>query len=468
MIVVVGDALLDLDVVGDVERLCPDAPVPVLDVCAELERPGGAALAAVLARRAEPDRDVVLVCRLGADDPALRLARLLGAFGVEVVALTPAAPTAVEQRLRAGGQSLLRVDHGGAAGRAVAPAEGSDDAAPLERALAAIGSASGVLVADYGRGVAATPALRQALARLPARRPLVWDPHPRGAEPVPGARLLTPNERELDGLQPGGAGLAAQSRRCRALAARLRAGGVALTCGARGALLVEDSLPLAVPATPVAGGDPCGSGDCFAATLTARLAAGALASEAVREAVAAAGSFVAAGGAAALALAAGPGPNGGLLLGGGSGDPFEVARRTRLRGGAVVAAGGCFDVLHAGHVSMLEHARSLGDCLVVCMNSDASVRRLKGERRPVVAEAERAAMLRSLRAVDAVAVFDEDTPAELLRRLRPDVFVKGGDYLAATTPESEVLETLGSVALTVPFLPGHSTTSLLARLLPEP
>ena len=162
-------------------------------------------------------------------------------------------------------------------------------------------------------------------------------------------------------------------------------------------------------------------------------------SEAVTDAVAAASRFVAAGGARALAAPA-PVP---------SGSPPEpvsaevLARRVRDEGGTVVVAGGCFDLLHAGHVSLLESARRLGDCLIVAINSDASVRRLKGQGRPVVAQSDRAALLAALACVDAVVVFDDDSPVGMLEQVRPDVFVKGGDYSSRPLPEAPVLAALG-------------------------
>ncbi len=130
----------------------------------------------------------------------------------------------------------------------------------------------------------------------------------------------------------------------------------------------------------------------------------------------------------------------------------------------MVATGGCFDLLHAGHVSMLQAARALGDCLVVCLNSDASVRRLKGPGRPVIPQADRAAVLLGLSCVDAVALFDEDTPLELLARLRPDVFAKGADYSVADLPEAALLATWGGQAVVLPFLEGRSTSRMMQEL----
>jgi rfaE bifunctional protein nucleotidyltransferase chain/domain len=135
--------------------------------------------------------------------------------------------------------------------------------------------------------------------------------------------------------------------------------------------------------------------------------------------------------------------------------------RVRAQGGTVVASGGCFDLLHAGHVRTLEAARALGDCLVVCLNSDASVRRLKGDDRPLVGQDERAAVLAALRCVDAVAVFDEDDPRAVLRDLRPHLWVKGGDYVADELPEAATLAEWGGRAVVVPYVAGHSTTRLI-------
>jgi rfaE bifunctional protein nucleotidyltransferase chain/domain len=135
----------------------------------------------------------------------------------------------------------------------------------------------------------------------------------------------------------------------------------------------------------------------------------------------------------------------------------------RRAGGTVVATGGCFDLLHAGHVRLLEQARALGDCLIVCLNSDASVARLKGEDRPLVGERDRAAVLGALGCVDAVAVFDEDEPTAILQRLRPHVWAKGGDYAVADLPEAAALEAWGGQAVVVPYVAGRSTTGLIEK-----
>ncbi|HEX6684772.1 MAG TPA: D-glycero-beta-D-manno-heptose 1-phosphate adenylyltransferase, partial [Candidatus Limnocylindrales bacterium] len=206
-------------------------------------------------------------------------------------------------------------------------------------------------------------------------------------------------------------------------------------------------------------GDSCGAGDRFAAAAATALADGALTSEAVQSAVEAATAFVASG--AASRYDARPAVPRQRRAGIGLAPASEVVRAIRASGGTVVATGGCFDLLHAGHVSTLQAARALGDCLVVCLNSDASVRGRKGSGRPIVSEQDRAELLLALECVDAVVVFDEDTPVPLIARLRPDVWVKGGDYRVEQMPEAEHVTACGGQAVVVPYLDGRSTTRLI-------
>jgi D-beta-D-heptose 7-phosphate kinase/D-beta-D-heptose 1-phosphate adenosyltransferase len=451
---VIGDALLDRDVEGTVHRLAPDAPVPVVEHDHTSLRPGGAGLAAALAAAA--GHEVRLVTAIAPDAAGAELRAALDACGIEVVDLGLDGATPEKIRVRAQGRALLRVDRGGPGG-GVGPATAA--------ARAAVGWADAVLMADYGRGVAAVEGLRTALAYASRRTvPLVWDPHPRGPAPVPGATLVTPNDAEARGFAGDASaqdgvchGAAAAVARAELLRVRWDAAWVAVTRGADGTVLAgPQGVPLAIPAPPVAVGDACGAGDRFAGRAAEMLGAGASVPEAVRAAVTAASSFVADGGAAAAgrAVAAGRAP---------ARPPTtaDVLARVRARGGTVVATGGCFDLLHPGHVHTLQSARALGDCHDVCVNSDASVRRLKGPGRPVVEQADRAAVLAALGCVDAVEVFDEDTPVEVLRRLRPDLWVKGGDYAIADLPEAAVLAGWGGRAVVLPFVEGRSTTRLI-------
>ncbi|TDC71155.1 bifunctional heptose 7-phosphate kinase/heptose 1-phosphate adenyltransferase [Micromonospora sp. KC606] len=450
-LVVVGDALLDRDVDGTVSRVCPDAPVPVLDERAATDRPGGAGLAALLA--AAQGTEVTLVTALADDAAGARIAELLTTAGVRLRPLRLPGATSEKIRLRAGGQTLLRLDRGG---EPQAPGE------PPEAALEALARAGAILVSDYGRGLVRHPTLRSALAEATA--PVVWDPHPKGPVAVPGARLVTPNLgelRQLTGDAGAGSRLSTATRAGHDLRRRWRVGAVAVTMGPDGAVLCHcGNTPLVVPppsaVTHVE--DTCGAGDRFAATAATALAAGAVTSEAVQEAVAAASAYVAAGGAAGLARV------GHEQIARPPAAAEDLVARVRADGGTVVATGGCFDILHAGHVATLQAARRLGDCLIVCLNSDRSVRALKGPERPLHTEADRVRVLAALDCVDAVVVFDEATPATALARLRPDVWVKGGDYAgdgAPELPEADLVHGWGGRVVTVPYLAGRSTTATI-------
>ncbi|GAA2016803.1 D-glycero-beta-D-manno-heptose 1-phosphate adenylyltransferase [Terrabacter terrae] len=451
-LVVVGDALLDVDVEGHAGRLCPDAPVPVLDELVERARPGGAGLAAALAVR--DGVEVVLVTALADDEGGERLRRLLAP--VEVVALRPLGATPVKRRVRADGQSLVRLDTGGPPG-GVGPA--------TQRALDAVRGAGALLVSDYGRGTVDAPGLREAVAEVASRIPVVWDPHPRGGRPVPGARLVTPNEDEArvlvgrEGLEVQGPphSLVGVRRRAEALCRAWQAQGVAVTLGSRGALLTYGSgTPVLAPAPDVPSVDACGAGDRLAVSAAVALGGGVVIADAVAEGVRRSAEYVSSGGPACLDARDGLVPAWQALRvpgGDGASDPDTPT---------VVATGGCFDLLHTGHIETLRAARALGDRLVVCLNSDASVRRLKGPGRPIVPEADRARVLLALECVDEVVLFDEDTPIEVLRRVRPAIWTKGGDYAGADVPELAVLEEWDGQAVVLPYVEGRSTTALVA------
>jgi len=344
-VVVVGDLLLDREVLGSVDRLCPEAPVPVLKETSVLDRPGGAGLAAVLAAG---DREVVLVAAVSADEAGDRLREIVAAAGVRLVALPLDGPTPEKIRLRAGAHLLLRLDRGDDAPATIgrAPAD----------ALVALHAAGAILVSDYGRGITAQPQVRMALAERAHRAPVVWDPHPKGEQPVAAARLVTPNGTEaagftrgnvhsgewpltaalrldrppspdgghaahgangmnahgangVNGHGPNGNGHRKPADRELAAAAgnavRLRrlwsAGAVVVTMADRGAVLSDGVRPpLLVPAPFPAHGDSCGAGDRFAATAVTAFAGGADMLDAVTAAVASATAYVAAGGALAL------------------------------------------------------------------------------------------------------------------------------------------------------------------------
>ncbi|MHC6594987.1 PfkB family carbohydrate kinase [Arthrobacter sp. C152] len=464
-IVVVGDVMLDVDLSGEATRLSPDAPVPVVDVSGIRRRAGGAGLVArMLAQDGWP---VTLVTVLGEDDAGSQLRARLA--GVRLVAGTTGYPSPVKTRVRAGSHPVVRFDQGCA--KTPVP-----EVSPAM--LQAVENAGVVIVADYGRGVAANPQLRELLARLAPDVPVVWDPHPSGPAPVPGVAVVTPNMAEATKAVQAIAGEPTPgvpdstdpaADAARILLERWQSRAVLVTKGAEGAVLLREgeSTPRTVPAPRVEAGDPCGAGDRLAASLAVHLLAGRGLPEAAALAVHDAADFLAAGGVSAL-----PDPGDDEAAAGKperaaarrTTEPLLLARSVRERGGTVVATGGCFDLLHAGHVRSLAAARELGDCLIVCLNSDDSVRRLKGPERPIIGQHDRAELLLAMECVDAVMVFDEDTPEAALDRLRPDIWVKGGDYKGARLPEAGLVESWGGQCLTVPFHPARSTTGLADAL----
>lgn len=298
-LVVIGDALLDIDIRGTISRVTPDGRAPVVDGDEQRERPGGAGLAALLAA-APADRDVVLITGLGDDEAGDRVAAMLDGL-VSLVRVPLDGGTPEKARVMTGGKLLVRLDRG--RGRV-----GPGAALPPQARLA-LAEAEAVLVADYGRGMAGHPEIGDLLAALAGRVPVAWDPHPRGGRPLPGVRLVTPNEAEALAfsapLSPGGpAGRGdsgAVARRARHLVRAWGVSGVAVTLGDRGAVLATGSRPpVMVPAPRVCAPDTCGAGDSFAVAVTRALAGGLPLADAVSHGVHAATSFVAAGAASGI------------------------------------------------------------------------------------------------------------------------------------------------------------------------
>ncbi len=437
-VAVVGDLIVDRDVIGHVGRVAPDAPVPVVEQPAERMRPGGAGLAASLAAAGA---DVVLLTAAGDADIDRLAVERLRALGVTVHAARRAAPIPQKIRVRTDDHVMLRVDRGVRAS--------SVDSFPIA-ALDELERRDAILVSDYGGEVARS--IDRDLLHPHTRRPLVWDPHRIGAEPVAGA-VVTPNLAEA--VAWAGTGVerdtvATASRAAAVLTDRWNPTAQCITLGRDGALVVEDahrSLVRGAGAGPVT--DACGAGDRFAATLTLGLAAGLRVIDATEIAVEEATAFVRNGHDGWTRSTAGwPGP---ADADGAHGRP------------TIVATSGCFDLLHAGHIRMLASARALGDRLVVFLNDDASVRRTKGPGRPLVPVAERAELLRALTAVDEVVIFGEDTPVRALREVRPDVFVKGGDYRDIEIPEERAVALWGGRVVILPYEAGRSTTELINR-----
>ncbi len=459
-VMVVGDVMLDRHVHGPVRRISPEAPVPVVSLAGEVHTPGGAGnVAATLAALGAP---VTLAGLVGPDAEGAQLVEALHAKGVTRTALhrAPDLQTITKTRiLSEGQQQLLRLDRDGDRTAYAAAAEGL-----LARIRPRFDGQAAVVIADYEKG-AITPAVARAVIDECRRRgiPCVVDPKKVDFAPYARATVVTPNllEAERTAGRPL-AGDGAVARAAEELRVDLDLDAMLITRGPEGMTLSTPRGITHIPAQVRDVADVTGAGDTVVAVLAACLASGWDPVEACRLANVAAGIAVSHPGtyvvhADELSMAW-KGLSHKIVN-------RESARRrlseARRRGHKVVFTNGCFDVLHAGHLTCLEGAKRLGDLLVVGLNSDASVRRLKGDSRPVNNQEHRASLLAGLACVDVVVIFDEPTPEGLIDLLEPDVLVKGGDYTADQVAGADLVHARGGRVVILPLVPGLSTTAIL-------
>lgn len=461
-IVILGDAMLDRFLYGSAERLSPEAPVPVVRLAERRAMAGGAGNVArnVAALGGTPR----LIALAGDDADGAELHALLG--GEARLLRMPGRRTTAKLRVIAARQQVVRVDE-----EERRPSSEAEAAALLAALGEALPGAGALVLSDYGKGVL-TPALcRAAIAAARAAGvPSLVDPKGRDFARYAGAALLTPNMGELAEATGMPVALDAECEAAaRALLDRVAVDAVLATRSERGMMLVgRDGAALAVPAVAREVFDVSGAGDTVIATLALAIAGGLPLAEAMRLANAAAGVVVGKLGTATCsaaelehALREADGATGEVL-------PWKqaarLAREWQAEGLRVGFANGCFDVLHAGHVRMLRDARRHCDRLIVALNEDASVSRLKGPTRPLNPLADRAAVIGALAAVDAVIGFGEDTPLEAIRFLRPDRLFKGADYALHEVVGADEMPRWGGETVLLDLLPGRSTTALVARM----
>lgn len=462
---VLGDLMLDQYVQGPVERISPEAPVPVVRVRDVEYRLGGAAnvarQVAVLGARA------VLGGIVGDDDSGRRLLSDCASAGIDRRAVLTESGRRTTRKLRVlgHGQQLMRLDWD--------DPQACPDAA-AERLLRQLQSGANpdvIILSDYGKGVLTGTLLAAVIGVAAAVGcPVLADPKRRDLAAYRGVTHLKPNLRELalaagTDLDPDDTAGIVAAARPHIEAAQLES--MIVTLGDRGLLLVRaDGSYRHVPAVRHAVSDVTGAGDTVLAVLGTTLAAGADLEQAAEIANAAAGLAVGEVGAVAVepahirnALSDLPG---GKIL---SRDALAArAAGWRVSGKRVVFTNGCFDLLHAGHLALLHEAARQGDVLVLAINSDESVRRLKGPERPIVPAADRAALLSALACVDAVTIYDEDTPLETLRAVRPHVLVKGQDYRLESVVGREFVESAGGRVVLVPLMAEKSTSALVEQI----
>ncbi|MEX0449075.1 bifunctional D-glycero-beta-D-manno-heptose-7-phosphate kinase/D-glycero-beta-D-manno-heptose 1-phosphate adenylyltransferase HldE [Spiribacter sp. 221] len=466
-VLVVGDVMLDRYWQGPTGRISPEAPVPVLRVDEEDLRPGGAANVAV--NLGSLGARVKMIGLVGDDDHGRLLESRLRASGVEpLLHRVPTHPTICKLRVISQRQQLIRLDFE----RPFTPAE---TAGLADRFAEALREADVVVVSDYAKGtLCGVEGLIQDARR--AGVPILVDPKGTDWRRYAGATLLTPNLTEFRQYQAQHGNGDSDSHDLEQLAGQvieqLSLAGMLITRGEEGmSLLYRDQPPFHLPAHAREVFDVTGAGDTVIALLAAALAAGADFRHATSLANLAASLVVAKVGTASVAVpeleaAAGVMHGNREVL-----DPKTlqaILEPLRKRGEKVVMTNGCFDLLHAGHVHYLEQARRLGDRLVVAVNDDDSVRRLKGEGRPVMPLAQRMSVLAALNAVDWVISFSEDTPAALIGEILPDVLVKGGDYSPEQIAGYDAVTAAGGEVRVLDFVAGESTSAIIDRIQAPP
>ncbi|MBI4966952.1 MAG: D-glycero-beta-D-manno-heptose-7-phosphate kinase [Rhodospirillales bacterium] len=463
-----GDLMLDRYVYGEVRRISPEAPIPVLAIDHETAMLGGAGN--VVRNLAALGVGVAVAGVIGDDEAGQAVTNLLAREpGVRpLLGTDPARRTAIKTRFCAGPQQLLRADR-----ETIAPLVPAEQDRLVGAVVAALAEASLLVLSDYGKGLLeAGVAKRLIEAARQAGRMVIVDPKGTDFSRYAGATLLTPNRRELAEATRMPVGDDSQVvAAARALIADHGVQAVLVTRSQDGMTLVEaggESRHLKAEARAVF--DVSGAGDTVVAVLAGALAAGLALDDAARLANAAAGIVVGKVGTAVVH------PDE-LVSALHHQDVWEAEAKLvsreqaaeriaawRRQGLKIGFTNGCFDLLHPGHVSLLAQARAACDRLVVGLNSDASVSRLKGPSRPVQTEAARATVMASLRSVDLVVIFGEDTPLALIEALRPDVLVKGADYTVETVVGADRVQSWGGRVLLAELAQGHSTSATIARI----
>ncbi len=458
-VLVVGDVMLDRYWHGGTSRISPEAPVPVVKVEHIEDRPGGAANVALnIAALGAPTR---LVGVTGQDEAADSLTERLTAAGVDAHFQRIATqPTIVKLRVMSRHQQLLRMDF---------EERFVTDSAALTAAVESLLDGVKVLVlSDYGKG-----ALQNHQVLIQAARtrgiPVLADPKGKDFAIYRGASLITPNLNEFETIVGGCADEAELVAKGAELMRELELGALLVTRGEHGMTLLRPGHPaLHLPARAREVFDVTGAGDTVISTLAASIAAGEELPQAVALANLAAGIVVGKLGTAAIsapelrrAVQREQGSERGVLS---LEQLLTSIEDARAHGEKIVFTNGCFDILHAGHVTYLEQARAQGDRLVLAINDDASVARLKGPGRPINSVDRRMAVLAGLGAVDWVVSFTEDTPARLLGLVKPDVLVKGGDYGIDQVVGAEIVRAYGGTVKVLGLVENSSTTAIVNKI----
>lgn len=474
-ILVAGDVMLDHYISGEASRISPEAPVPVVHKRNAWSVPGGAANVAcgVAHLGCKPS----LVGLVGEDAQGTSLIAMTEANGIHAMLVkSPARPTICKTRILAGGQQLLRLDE-----EAIRRPDANEFSGMRDAIFPSLTEYDVIVLSDYAKGVLLKPDQAPSLPTLiiPTAReaniPVLVDPKGSDWSRYRDATCVTPNTKEFMAIchvlglgEPGGREPSRSRRQiwAEAICEHFNFGHLLLTRGRKGmTLYTPGQEPVWIKAEMAEVADVSGAGDTVVATLAAAIGAGLDWPEAAKIANTAAGVAVTKVGATPVGLneleraLGAPGHETYLWS-----ELEEKLRQWRDDGQRIVFTNGCFDILHPGHIAMLRQSAALGDRLIVGLNSDASVRRLKGPERPIQNEQSRATLLNALEFVDAVIIFEEDTPEHLVRAIKPDILAKGSDYRVEDIAGAEFVQSHGGRVELVPLVAGFSTTDIARRI----
>jgi len=466
-IIIIGDVMLDQYFWGDVERISPEAPVPVVKVNKKTMSLGGAGNVAMNLKG--------LYCRhrliglRGFDDNGDHLVGILEKEGiVHSLSMIQTHPTTTKTRILGQGQQLIRLDEE----RKLGIDQQAVDTL-LNLLDEHVEDAAGVIISDYGKGIFNADTAQRIIRRCRAVNiPVFVDPKGHDWERYQGATCITPNTAEFHMVAPFGEyDESTLEKQAKKIIEQLNLQNILMTRGARGMSLFSADRPavhISTEAQEVF--DVSGAGDTVIATLTAAFCSGMGMQQAASLANTAAGVVVGKIGTkpilnSELTQALSQRAFRGAAECMGFDQAADTVKAWRKDGRRVVFTNGCFDILHVGHIKLLQAAASQGDRLVVGLNSDQSVKMLKGHSRPVVPEKERCTLLTNIKGVDLVVLFDEETPLELIRRLVPDVLVKGGDYTPETVVGRDVVEQAGGQVVIVPLVDGVSSSTIINTVI---
>lgn len=467
-VLVIGDVMLDRYLVGSANRISPEAPVPVVLLKKSENRAGGAAN--VAANLTGLGLKTSIVGCIGQDENGEILQNIIAQNHIQTDFLfaSQARPTVAKTRVMSGNQQIVRIDDESNA--LFSEAESQTLLAKIEAALAQ--NPSIVILSDYAKGVVSDEVCKTVIARCNQLQiPVIADPKGMDYRKYAGATALTPNKKETAeacgvAMHETAALLSAAAQ----LKTQLHLKFLAVTRGEEGVSLLENGEITHIPATAKQVFDVSGAGDTVISTLAAGLAHGLNTFEALQLANIAAGIVVGKVGTVPVtraellkALAA----EEGLTQADKICTPEtlkSLAQGWRAAGQKIIFTNGCFDLLHAGHVTYLEAAKKTGDKLILGLNTDRSVSALKGPTRPVIHENDRARVLAALEAVDAVILFDEDTPLNLIHMVKPDVIVKGDDYTEEQVVGGTEVKSWGGSVKLIPLVQGRSTSNIIKKM----